>query len=89
MRVMGSTTVTAPSRTDHRERKVLETRLARGIVSEPRIGTRTVRRVMVSIFMRYVIYWPTPEKSRISYGPLLRLFSSFSQGFPQGFFLKR
>ncbi len=82
MRVMGSTTVTAPSRTDHRERKVLETRLARGIVSEPRIGTRTVRRVMVSIFMRQVIYWPISEKSRISHSPILRLFSSFSQGFP-------
>jgi hypothetical protein len=81
MRVMGSTNVTAPSRTDHRERKVLETRLAKGIVNEPRIGTRTVKRVMVSIFMRQVIYWPISEKSRISHA----LSSGFSHHFHRDF----
>jgi len=56
MRVSGSTAVTAPSRTAQRERTDLDIRLARGMVKAPRIGTRTVRRVIVSVFMREVIY---------------------------------
>jgi hypothetical protein len=34
--------------------------------------------------MRQVIYWPIPEKSRNFSHSVLRVFSLFSQGFPQG-----
>ena len=56
MSVMGSATVTAPRATDQAERAAREIAPARGMVRDPRIGTRTVRRVIVSIFMRFVIY---------------------------------
>ena len=54
--VKGRKTVTAPSRTDQADRRARDTRPARGMVREPTIGTRTVRSVIVSIFMRDVIY---------------------------------
>jgi hypothetical protein len=56
MSVMGRATVTAPRATDQADRAAREIAPARGIVREPRIGTRTVRSVIVSIFMRFVIY---------------------------------
>jgi hypothetical protein len=56
MSVMGRTTVTAPRAIDQADRAAREIAPARGMVRDPRIGTRTVRRVIVSVFMRLVIY---------------------------------
>jgi len=87
MRVKGSTAVTVPSRTDHRERKALETRLARGIVREPKIGTKTVRRVMVSIFMRLIIYWTNPRKVKNFLQTCSQAFLIFFTGISTGILL--
>jgi hypothetical protein len=56
MSVMGRTTVTAPRAIDQADRAAREIAPARGMVRDPRIGTRTVKRVIVSVFMRLVIY---------------------------------
>jgi hypothetical protein len=47
----GKTAVAALRRIAQRERADLETAAATGIVREPRIGTKTVRRVIVSTFI--------------------------------------
>jgi hypothetical protein len=51
MSVMGKIAVTAASRTDQAERKGLARSPAAGIVKDPRMGRKTVRRVMVSMLM--------------------------------------
>jgi hypothetical protein len=51
IRVRGKTAVAALTRMAHNDRAGLERRAARGIVNEPTMGTRIVRRAMVSTFI--------------------------------------
>jgi hypothetical protein len=66
------------------DRNDLESAPARGIVNEPTIGTRIVRRAMVSAFM-VRIYFLNRSVSIVSPPGIVKVFHKPSSGYEQGF----
>jgi hypothetical protein len=56
IKVRGRMAVAVPMSTAHSERKGLDRRLARGMVNEPTMGIRIVRRTMVSAFIVTILF---------------------------------